>query len=463
MITHLRAQRFKSWEDTGPMTMAPLTGLFGTNSSGKTAILQLLLMLKQTVESTDRSRVLHIAGGQTYVDLGTFSDLAYDHRVPGSLSLELGWSRSHPLLIDDPQQETKRRLFAITELLYRATIQAEPESIAVGKFGYSFDDRAGSYCFGMERESKSAKGSEARYELIHQGYEVKRPRGRPPLLPPPVKCYGFPDQVNAGYQNLGFLADLVLAFEELFQRVYYLGPLREYPHRIYRWAGDQPQDVGQRGESAVPALLAANARKMKVRTAPGGRKTRLVDRRVAEWLQALDLIHSFELRPIGDDRSNYEVRLRRHSEASEVLITDVGFGVSQVLPVLVLCYYAPEGSTLILEQPEIHLHPAVQAGLADVFIDAIKTRGIQILLESHSEHLLRRLQRRVAEGAFAPEQAALYFARMDQGRSQLDRLQLDLYGNISNWPQGFFGDELGELAAMTEAAMSRQTDPQATG
>ena len=69
----------------------------------------------------------------------------------------------------------------------------------------------------------------------------------------------------------------------------------------------------------------------------------------------------------------------------------MGIGVSQVLPVLVLCYYVPEGSTIILEQPELHLHPSVQAGLADVFIDVIKHRNVQILLESHSEHLLRRL------------------------------------------------------------------------
>ena len=79
------------------------------------------------------------------------------------------------------------------------------------------------------------------------------------------------------------------------------------------------------------------------------------------------------------------------------LLTDIGFGVSQVLPVLVQCFYANHGSTLILEQPDIHLHPSAQAGLADLFIAAKKSPGVQILFESHSEHLLRRLQRRIAE------------------------------------------------------------------
>ena len=115
----------------------------------------------------------------------------------------------------------------------------------------------------------------------------------------------------------------------------------------------------------------------------------------------------------------------------------MGIGVSQVLPVLVLCYYVPEGSTIILEQPELHLHPAVQAGLADVFIDVIKNRKVQILLESHSEHLLRRLQRRIAEEAFTPDDAALYFCEMSGGESQLTQLEIDMFGNIHNWPMTF--------------------------
>ncbi len=134
----------------------------------------------------------------------------------------------------------------------------------------------------------------------------------------------------------------------------------------------------------------------------------------------------------------------------------MGFGISQVLPVLTLCYHVPEGSTIILEQPEIHLHPAVQSGLADVFIDVIKNRGVQIILESHSEHLLHRLQRRIAEEQLTPDDVALYFTKIEDGESKLDELDVDPYGNIRNWPQNFFGDEMGDLAAMTEAAMQRQ-------
>ena len=166
------------------------------------------------------------------------------------------------------------------------------------------------------------------------------------------------------------------------------------------------------------------------------------------------------MEPITADSNLYRVWVRKTPKTARVLITDVGFGVSQILPVLVLCYYVPRGSIIILEQPEIHLHPSVQAGLADVFIDAVKTRKIQILLESHSEHLLRRLQRRVAEEGISNEDAALYFCDISGGISELTSLNLDIFGNITNWPPNFFGDDFGEMAAATRAAMLRKKNQQ---
>jgi predicted ATPase len=91
-----------------------------------------------------------------------------------------------------------------------------------------------------------------------------------------------------------------------------------------------------------------------------------------------------------------------------------------------------------------------------VFIDAIVTRKLQILLESHSEHLLRRLQRRIAEAQIQSDQTAFYFVSAENGASRLAELQMDPFGNIQNWPQDFFGDMIGEMVAMTEAEMRRR-------
>ena len=447
MLKSLRFKNFKSWRDTGEIRLAPLTGFFGANSSGKTAILQLLLMLKQTVESPDRLRVLHMGDERTYVDLGTFYDVVFDHQMPGKIEFAFRWQLPKALKILDP--ESRRLVFNIEELQFESSVEGDVKTIAVDYFFYSFRDGEKQYRFGIKR-------SNSKYSPIAEGYELKRSPGRPFRTFYPIKCYGFPDEFNAQYYNAGFLAHLVLSFEQLFQNIYYLGPLREYPHRSYVWAGEKPQDVGRRGELAIPALLAAKARGERI-SRGRGKKRQFVDERVAQWLKDLGLIESFILKPIAPNRRDYEVRVKQSPKSAEVLITDVGFGVSQILPVLTLCYYAPKGSILIFEQPEIHLHPSVQAGLADVFIDAIKYRQLQIIVESHSEHLLRRLQRRIAEAKISEQDASLYFVTNLEGESKLQQLDLDLFGNIKNWPKNFFGDEIGDLIAMTEAAMHRQS------
>jgi len=443
-LTGLRFKNFRSWLDTGEIRIAPLTGLFGTNSSGKTAIIQFLLMLKQTIESSDLKRVLYIGDEKSYVDLGTPSNFIYQHRFPAELDFSLAWDlpTEDILLIDELLS------FQISSLIFKANIQVNTENILLKNMSYSWSQTDNeNISFGMKQEKDSNTG-EITAELSESKDYLKRSRGRPWTLPQPIKFYRFPDQIYSYYQNASFLSDIVLAFEKLFKNIYYLGPLRDYPRRSYLWAGEPPQDVGKNGELAIAALLAS---RKKEKT-----DSYYIEQQVAKWLRELGLIYDFQLYELVPNQQ-YEVRVKCTENASEVLITDVGFGVSQILPVLVLCYYAPPGSILIFEQPEIHLHPSVQSGLSDVFIDVIKNRNMQIIIESHSEHLLRRLQRRIAEEQINKEDTALYFCQLDdEGNSQLNPLQLDEFGNINNWPTNFFGDEMGDLIAMTEAAIKRQ-------
>jgi len=182
-----------------------------------------------------------------------------------------------------------------------------------------------------------------------------------------------------------------------------------------------------------------------------------VQERVVRWLRDLSLIDHFELHPTAPHRRDYEIRIRIVPNAPPVLLTDVGFGISQVLPVLVQCAVVPENTILLIEYPETHLHPMGQSALADVFIETIRDRKVQIVIESHSESLLRRFQRRIAEGHIAHDQIALFFTSMQpDGASQLNPLELDEFGNITNWPDHFFGDEMGDLAAMLDAEMERK-------
>ena len=250
------------------------------------------------------------------------------------------------------------------------------------------------------------------------------------------------------------MSPLSAAFENLFAHVYPLGPTRVQPRRLYHWEGTHPESIGQSGEDMIDSLL--NAR-VDQRTTPYEGQNVPIESRISWWLREMDLGYAFSIKrtSAGTDR-DYDVLIQKGPDSAKVTLADMGYGLSQFLPVLVHCYYASEGSTLILEQPGIHLHPKVQSQLADLLIEVITERNLQILIESHSEHLLNRLQRRIAEERISANQTALYFCRNDEGVSEIDKLEMDEFGNIANWPENFFGDEMGDLFAMTEAQRERQ-------
>ena len=173
------------------------------------------------------------------------------------------------------------------------------------------------------------------------------------------------------------------------------------------------------------------------------------------------MIEEFKVNQLSETRQEYEVKVRTKGSKDLVDLPDVGFGVSQVLPVLVQCFYAPPGSIILMEQPEIHLHPNAQSALADVMIDVINSRedfadrNIQLIIETHSEHFLRRLQRRIAEDAVQQERVSAYFADVTKTPATLEPLRIDAFGNIQNWPDNFFGDEMGDITEQAKAAMKK--------
>ncbi len=451
MLKHLRLEHFKSWQRLD-LEMAPFTGLFGTNSSGKSAILQYLLLLKQTTETTDRKLIMDFGGAHSYVALGSFRDVIFGHDTSLPFRAEIVWSRKDELALQNPLDGGE--VAKGNTLTFRHTVrQSDKGLLTVENMSYQLGPTA---FYLKKKEGK--KG----YQLLTENpldekFRFKKSKGRIWPLPGPVKGYLFPDEINVYYQNAGFLHTLPHELEQLAERIYYLGPLREWPHRQYAWSGQEPGDVGKRGELAIAALLGARKKGRDISRGRGQKKQTL-EERVAIWLKELGLIHSFRLLQIGEREDLFEVRVKKTASAAEVLLTEVGFGVSQILPVLTLCYFVPEGSVLLLEQPEIHLHPAVQAGLADVFIDAIKFRKIQIVLESHSEYLLKRLLRRIAEEALDSENVKLYFCEFREERSHLLPLEVDAFGFVKNWPQGFFGDSFEEMASHQKAALKRKLE-----
>ena len=392
MITHIRAKNFKSWADSGEVVLAPLTGFFGTNSSGKSSLLQLLLLLKQSIGSDD---VLFFGDEHSLVNLGSFGDVIHGHDTDKTLELEFGCKPRQPLKISVPDVNAN---------------------------------------------------------------------GQPDVLSGPIGSLTFTTSIR---EERGKLSSEVLgaptaAFENQFSRVYYLGPTRVHPQRHYHWNGKHPVAMGLCGDEAIAALLSARVRNLK--TSHNGNGVP-IEARVSAWLQKMELAHDFWLGPNGaSDNSTYEVRIQKTPTSARVTLADIGYGLADLLPILVHCYYVPEGSTLILEQPGIHLHPHTQAQLADLFLEVIAERHLQILIESHSEQLLTRLQRRIAEKKVAQDTIALYFCRNTDGASTIEKLEVDELGDIHNWPEYFFGDVIGDMFAVTDVQIERlQAQQEASG
>ena len=418
MITELGIKNIKSWKDPEKFQIAPLTGFFGANSSGKTSILQSLLMLKQTVERPHNwIDIVDFGDDNSIVNLGSIDDVVYQHKSDSELGISLSWKISEKISLMDKKE--------IDTLSYEFSIRNLQNSVTDLQFNYKANEiNSGIYC-NIEKSYTAFSDDDT------LGFVV------------PYKCYGIRD---ARVNTLQLFTPLQTQFENLFRSICYLGPLREYPRRHYAWKGKHTPGVGQHGEDMVTALFS------------GRIQLRPIEEQIPTWLQRLDLIHSYRLNPVSHRTEDYEFLVRKYEHGPEVRLTDVGFGVSQVLPVLILCYYVPEGSILILEQPEAHLHPRVQSELADLLIEVVKKRKLQIILESHSENLIVRLMRRVAEEQISNEDTAFYFCEMKEGTSQIERLDMDDYGNIKNWPENFFGDVTGDLIEKTKAEMKRKKE-----
>ena len=432
MITHIRVQNFKSWKDSGEVKLAPLTGFFGTNSSGKSSLLQMLLLLKQTMR---KEEVIFFGDENSLVNLGNFREVIHGHDVEATLKLEFGCRTQTPLTIEagEPNSDVYSSFYplVVDSFTFDAAIQ-EQNKQPIFEHAY--------YIFGSDNELKIEWWSD---NLVHPGgYQSN------------VILRGDYDGSEANTEDL--LKHLTSSFEYRFDHIYPLGPTRVHPKRLYHWEGTDPNSVGQSGEDMIASLL--NAR-VDQRTTPYKGKDVPIEDRISWWLREMDLGYAFSIKRsrAGTDR-DYDVLIQKGPDSAKVTLADMGYGLSQFLPVLVHCYYAPEGSTLILEQPGIHLHPKAQADLADLLIEIITERNLQVLIESHSEHLLTRLQLGIAEQKIAFDQTALYFCENDNGVSTIKSLGVDELGNITNWPPDFFGNVRGDLVKMTREQMKRQKE-----
>ena len=398
--------------------MRPLTILAGANSSGKSSIMQPLLMLKQTLEAT------------------------YD---PG------------PLLIDGPNVQ-----FTLAEQFLSKLVGKERTDhfqIRIETHDYEFSSTTTTFRKGANG-IELVKMTQTESKQFLPSLPPRNMTLYPEMLPEEIKSlvdqHWIPRGLEAVRRSRCFLRfeshdghtsqNVTYNLEYHIFNSIHLPGLRGNPERTYKPANTGPQYPGT-FEHYVASLIHEWQE-----TGDDRLKT------LADALYTLGLTGRVGTKKIDDTRIELQVGSLLHrgtGETDMVSIADVGYGVSQVLPVLVALIVARPGRLVYLEQPELHLHPRAQVALAQVLADAAK-RGVRVVVETHSSLLLLAVQTLVAEGSLPPELVKLHwFTRGENGATKIDTADLDETGAYGDWPEDFDDVDLKAQSRYIKAAQSR--------
>jgi hypothetical protein len=455
--------------------LRPLTLIFGPNSSGESTIIQSLLLLKQTHESEDIGSASLLPAGR-YVNLGSFREMIHRHTVDASL--ELGFDVTWPttrVAVEDAQlsfifRSSEQGAAELQEIEFaqadswlvripgredgrdHAVINTQhPSFLELVAASWPSNPRRG-------QRSSSVRGpldpdtianSPDFGEVADVSKLIRFWRtGLIPVIAQPAHFVERPEgsSKRSGETDARAAAQMALAdtlnslvtgagrtIDQFLTRLTYVGPLRDYPSRHYLFGGEVATTVGKSGEYA-PGLLV--------------RDPRLVEH-VNVALAEFGTPYTLEMIPAGTDvpafEGVYAMRLTDKETGVDVALVDVGFGLSQILPILVESHFS-SGRTVVIEQPEIHLHPRIQSAFGSVLARCIAAPfNNRFIIETHSEHLLLRIRSLVRKGDLRASDVAVLFVERIDGESRVRELRLGDDGRmIDFWPRGFFDEEFEE-------------------
>ena len=222
---------------------------------------------------------------------------------------------------------------------------------------------------------------------------------------------------------------LAMYLRQAFEDMVYLGPLRDSPERNYIFSGNVATEVGKSGRYLPDILF---------------KQQSLVDS-TNTLMRQFEIGYTLQVRKVPDIEEIFSLRLIDERSATAVSMVDVGFGISQVLPVIVQSMLSRD-NIILIEQPEIHLHPRLQAHLGTLFFQGFKESGNQFIVETHSEHLILRLQKLLREGLLAPSDISVIYVTKDEQGSHCVTLPIGSNGEfLQEWPEGFFEEAFNEV------------------
>ncbi|WP_200957531.1 DUF3696 domain-containing protein [Methylobacterium sp. Leaf94] len=512
----MKLENFKAFGSVDTIKLAPITLIYGPNSGGKSSIIQSLILLKQSFSDKTLQTTKLIPRGD-FVDLGTFKSIIHGHNTKAKLRIGVKYSRDLPnpermnaILPNDADRsvemifqsarergsgrQTSSQLDTITYGLQssESTIGFDiklgralkpPRSVKSGQtngseadiFSWSSVQSAENFLkFAIERRRLNASkflqtrlglGNIENAPLYSRALEKVSSSfivgdGQLPRTIVSEDGEGIRYSTAGGLigPSSGTLDYLSREFVGILTSISYLGPLRSHPARHYVRQGGTIQTVGTQGEN-TPQVIASQEKQIKSR--------------INNWFERFGIPYKLTPRHFGNETSGeiVSINLTDVRTKLEFSPSDVGFGIGQLLPIIVEGLVSQQ-RTICVEQPEIHLHPRLQGHLADYFVDTTigegaekiskKGYGNQWIVETHSEALMLRLQRRIREGKLSPDAVSVIYVNPVQKSmgSEILHLRLDNDGEfIDEWPDGFFEETYREIFPRipTEATTEKLT------
>jgi predicted ATPase len=429
-ITGISVSGYKSLYEECSIEIRPLTILAGANSSGKSSIMQPLLLMKQTLEASYDPGALLIYGSHIQFTLAAqfLSQLAVKKK---SDSFTITVEVDNTSLFTSTFKKHSSKGVELIETTYDFWNNSNH------KFKVKLSTKMSHEDFIMSLPAFIKRFDEHFLQIEREGdkpkYKAKRER-----------CF-LDLELVLGQESMGGGMNFSSSFQSHIRNLIHIPGLRGNPERTYKTTAIGREFSGTFDNYVASVLNYWNETKDERLQEIGGA------------LETFGLTSKVDAKQINDVQIELRVsRSPSSGEATEMVsIADVGLGVSQVLPVLVALLVAEPGQLVYLEQPEIHLHPRAQAALAEILADAAK-RGVRVVLETHSELLLLAVQSLVAEGKLSPDLVKLHwFTRREDGVTEVNSAELDDAGAFGDWPEDFSNVSLKLESRYLNAAEAR--------
>jgi energy-coupling factor transporter ATP-binding protein EcfA2 len=438
MFKSMRLKNFKAYKDSGEIPLAPLTVIIGANNSGKSTLFHALLALVQTAQDAEQGGAPRLVT-KGLVDLNGFHDVLYGKNPTKTSTFEISIGMT--------------AIVARARTLTGGLIKNGEKFTVPDRAEIAFGWNDAGNEIGVQRSTLLLDGVPVISVERRQGEwlftaPLEAPEGAEAEFIGVFPCFSMPmvDQWQQ-FMNAGRIADFRAAiWASIFKKqISHIGPLRVRVPWYASIGARTSSEFGLGGENLVADLGSKEKD-------PQTKKTRL--ELVNDWLATREVLKSVHIEMDKSTSGRMLLGDEWHGP-TRINIAGMGEGVSQILPIIAYTLFGPvdwNEDCLLVEQPEIHLHPRLQAELGDLFIEVAQRGNRQVLVETHSEHLVLRLRRRIAEGKVKPDQVAILFVEKQAGESKVRRLDLNTRGHFSDWPKDFFDDAYQEAMALATAA-----------